>query len=203
MGDLIESGRSQLDRPLLERPSLDRASPDRPPLDRPPLERLGVELIHWPRDAVLRGNLARAGIARLLLVEIGVEAPESIGVDEDWVRLPADEREIWTRAERLGRLAADLDRELPVLHAGRILTHGSGTVVLSRKEATVVRLLLDPIGSVVTREALAEALWPDGPPPSGYALDALVARLRRRLAGLHVCIRSVRTKGFLVYMEAG
>ena len=186
MSDVIEGGRSPVDRP---------------PLDRPPLDHLGVELVHWPRDAALRGNLARAGIARLLLVEIGSDAPESVGVDEDWVRLPADEREIWTRAERLSRLAADLDREQPVLHAGRILTHGSGTVVLSRKEAVVVRLLLDPIGSVVTRATLTEALWPDGPPPSGYALDALMARLRRRLAGLHVCVRSVRAKGFVVYME--
>ncbi|MET0434365.1 MAG: hypothetical protein ABW025_09385, partial [Cellulomonas sp.] len=56
------------------------------------LDRLGVELVHWPRDEVLRRRLARAGIARLLLVEQEVEAPTGIGVDEDWVRLPADER---------------------------------------------------------------------------------------------------------------
>jgi hypothetical protein len=183
MGDVIEGGRSTV--------------------DRPPLDLLGVELIHWPRDEARRGHLARAGIARLLLVEIGADAPDPVGVDEDWVRLPADEREIWTRAERLSRLSADLDREEPVLHPGRILTHGRGAVVLSRKEATVVRLLLDPIGSVVTRDALTGALWPEGPPPSGYALDALLARLRRRLSGLHVCVRSVRTKGFVIYMEDG
>jgi hypothetical protein len=165
------------------------------------LDRLGVELVHWPRDEVLRRRLARAGIARLLLVEQDVEPPTGIGVDEDWVRLPADERELWTRAERLGRLSAALDRELPVLHA-RVLTHGTGTVVLSKSEAVAIRLLLDSIGVVVTRQTLDDALWPDGAPSSGRALDALIERLRRRLVGLHLCIRSVRNKGFLIYMDA-
>jgi hypothetical protein len=165
------------------------------------LDRLGVELLHWPRDEVLRGRLARAGIARLLLVEQGVEPPTGIGVDEDWVRLPADERELWTRAERLWRLSAALDLEVPVLHDGRVLTHGTGTVVLSRSEAVAIRLLLDSIGVVVPRRVLDEALWPDGAPSSGRALDALIERLRRRVSGLHLCIRSVRGKGFLIYLD--
>jgi two-component system OmpR family response regulator len=164
------------------------------------LDRLGVELVHWPRDEVLRRRLARAGIARLLLVEQEAEAPAEVGVDEDWVRLPADERELWTRAERLSRLSAALDGEIPVLR-GRVLTHGSGTAVLSRREAVVARILLDAVGTVVTRAELEAALWPDGAPSSGRALDALIDRLRRRVAGLHLCIRSARAKGFVIYLE--
>jgi two-component system OmpR family response regulator len=166
-----------------------------------PLDELGVELVHWPRDEVLRRRLARAGVARLLLVEQDAAAPTAVGVDEDWIRLPADERELWTRAERLCRLSAALDRELPVLHEGRVLTHGAGTVVLSKSEAVVIRLLLDSIGNVVPRQVLDDALWPAGAPRSGRALDALIERLRRRIVGLHLCIRSVRTKGFLIYMD--
>jgi DNA-binding response OmpR family regulator len=167
------------------------------------LDRLGVELVHWPRDEVLRRGLARAGIARLLLVEQDADAPTGIGVDEDWVRLPADERELWTRAERLSRLSAALDREHPVLHEGRVLTHGAGTVVLSRSEAIAIELLLDSVGAVVPRSVLDAALWPGGPPGSGRALDALIERLRRRLVGMHLCIRSVRSKGFVIYLDAG
>jgi DNA-binding response OmpR family regulator len=166
------------------------------------LDRLGVELVHWPRDDALRGRLARAGIARLLLVEQDADAPTEVGVDEDWVRLPADERELWTRAERLSRLSAALDEEIPTLHGGRVLTHGSGTAVLSRSEAIVVHMLLDAIGHVVTRADLEAALWPGGAPRSGRALDALVDRLRRRVAGLHLCIRTVRAKGFVIYVES-
>ena len=164
------------------------------------LDRLGVELVHWPRDDALRRRLARAGIARLLLVEHEADAPVEVGLDEDWVRLPADERELWTRAERLSRLSTALEREVPLLH-GRVLTHGAGTAVLSRSEATVADLLLGAIGNVVTRAELESALWPDGAPASGRALDAVVERLRRRVAGLHLCIRSVRSRGFVIYME--
>ena len=165
------------------------------------LDRLGVELVHWPRDDALRRHLARAGVARLLLVERDAVPPSEVGVDEDWVRLPADERELWTRAERLSRLSAALDRELPVLHDGRVLTHGAGTVVLSRGEAVAIRMLLDAVGTVVPRAVLEEALWPDGAPRSGRALDALIERLRRRLTGMHLCIRSARAKGFVIYLE--
>jgi DNA-binding winged helix-turn-helix (wHTH) protein len=166
------------------------------------LDRLGVELVHWPRDEVLRRRLARAGIARLLLVEHDAEPPSEIGVDEDWVRLPADEAELWNRAERLGRLSAALDGEVPVLHESRVLTHGPGAVVLSKSEAVAIRLLLDSIGEVVPRHVLNEALWPNGPPSGGRALDALIERLRRRIVRLHLCIRCVRTKGFLIYMDS-
>jgi two-component system OmpR family response regulator len=165
------------------------------------LDRLGVELVHWPRDEVLRRRLARAGIARLLLVERDADPPGDLGVDEDWVRLPADERELWTRAERLCRVSAALDRERPVLHEGRVLTHGAGTVVLSRSEAVALGLLLESIGTVVPRDVFHKALWPDGPPASGRALDALIERLRRRVDGLHLCIRSVRAKGFVIFTD--
>ena len=118
------------------------------------------------------------------------------------MRLPADERELWTRAERLSRLSAALDRELPVLHEGRILTHGTGTVVLSKSEAVAIRLLLDSIGTVVPRPGARRGPLARRPAeqrarprrPDRAAASALV--------GLHLCIRSVRTKGFLIYMDA-
>jgi hypothetical protein len=165
-------------------------------------DRLGVELVHWPRDEPRRRSLARAGVARLLLVEPDVDAPEPVGVDEDWVRLPADERELWTRAERLSRLSSTLDRERPVLRDGRVLLRGSAAVVLSRSEAVALELLLDSVGSVVPRSELVDALWPGGAPPNSRALDGVIDRLRRRLQGMHLCIRAARGKGFVIYLDA-
>jgi DNA-binding response OmpR family regulator len=163
---------------------------------------LGVELVHWPREAELRDVLARAGIARLLVLEVGADPPADLGIDEDWVRFPADERELANRADRLRRLSTHLDHELPVLDDHRVLHRSGATVVLSRSEATIVRLLLDSAGTVVSRDALVAALWPDEEPPGPRALDAIVYRLRRRLAGLHVCIRSARSRGFVIFLEA-
>lgn len=166
-------------------------------------DRLGVELVHWPRDEARRRSLARAGIARLLLVEPDADAPEQVGVDEDWVRVPADEQELWTRAERLSRLSSALDRELPVLRDGRVLLRGSAAVVLSRSEAVVLGILLESVGSIVSRRELIDALWPDGAPPNSRALDGVIDRLRRRLVGMHLCIRAARGKGFVIYLDAG
>lgn len=163
---------------------------------------IGVELLQWPRDAELREVLARAGIARLLIVEAGADPPDDLGIDEDWVRPPADERELATRANRLRRISTRLDTETPILDDNRVLHRGGTTVVLSRSEATVVRILLDSVGTVVPRETLARELWPDDDSPGPRAIDAIVYRLRRRLAGLHLCIRSARSRGFVILLDA-
>jgi DNA-binding response OmpR family regulator len=162
---------------------------------------LGVELLHWPRDAKLRAVLARASIARLLMVEAGIDPPDDLGIDEDWVRLPADERELATRAERLRRISTKLDTETPLLDDNRVLHRGGPTVVLSRSEATLVRILLESTGTIVPRETLVRALWPDDDAPGPRAVDAIVYRLRRRLAGMHLCIRSARSRGFVIFLD--
>lgn len=171
------------------------------PTNDPPS--LGVELVHWPRDEVLRDRLARAGVPRLLLVEAGVAPPDAIGVDEDWIRMPADERDVAVRAQRLARLSLRLLGERPVLDHNRVLHRGGTTVVLSAAEAVVVGLLLAENGRVVPRERLEAALWPDGAVPGPKAVNAVVYRLRRRLAGLSLCIRVARNRGFVIFLEDG
>jgi hypothetical protein len=165
-------------------------------------ENAPIELVHWPRDEVLRDRLARAGVPRLLLVDPSAEPPGRIGIDEDWIRLPADERDVWARAERLVRLTERATLERPFVDDNRVLVRGGSTVVLTVSEAIVVRLLLDHAGSVVPRERIETALWPDGRTPSLRAVDSVVYRLRRRLAGLNLCIRAARNSGFVVFVDA-
>jgi len=162
----------------------------------------GVELVHWPRDEVLRDRLARAGVPRLLLVEADAAPPATIGVDEDWIRLPADERDVAVRAQRLARLSGHLLSERPVVDRNRVLHRGGTTVVLSAAEATVVELLLANAGRVVPRARLEAALWADGVAPGPKAVAAVVYRLRRRLAGMSLCVRSARNRGFVLFLEA-
>ena len=58
-------------------------------------------------------------------------------------------------------------------------------------------MLLDRMGAVVSRDALARAGWPDGA-PGRNALDVHVLRLRRRLSAVHLVIRTVRSRGYLL-----
>jgi DNA-binding winged helix-turn-helix (wHTH) protein len=60
--------------------------------------------------------------------------------------------------------------------------------------------MLDRVGSVVSREALTKAGWPTGT-GGRNALDVHVLRLRRRLDGVGLAIRTVRARGYL--LEAG
>jgi DNA-binding winged helix-turn-helix (wHTH) protein len=162
---------------------------------------LGVELVSWPREGQLRERLARAGIPRLLLVEASAPLPDSIGIDEDWVRLPSDERDVAARVQRLSRIVSRLGSQRPVIDPNRMLHRGGATVLLSPAESTVVAMLISSSGTIVGREAIEHALWGHGAPPSAKALDAIVYRLRRRLAGLNLCIRSARGRGFVIYLD--
>lgn len=158
-----------------------------------------VELVQWPRDEALRTNLARAGVARLLLVAADADPPEVVGVNEDWIRVPADERDLIHRAQRLSRWVAHLASERLVLDPNRIVHRGGAATVLSELEATLLEELLSTPG-VVNREQLEHAVWPEGV-PSARSLDNLVFRLRGHLEQLGVAVRSARGRGFVVEVD--
>jgi DNA-binding response OmpR family regulator len=155
---------------------------------------LPVELVHWPREQRLRTSLARAGVARLLLVDADAPPPEDVGLDEDWIRLPADERDVVLRAERLSLWLAHLDRQQLVLDADRVAHRAGRVAVLSSVEAAALSLLLER-ATTVSRADLEAAMWPDGA-PSTRSLDNAIYRLRVHLEPLGVAIRSSRTRGF-------
>jgi hypothetical protein len=154
-----------------------------------------VELLHWPAQAESRPALARNGVPCLLLVAAGAGLPGPIAPTEDWVRLPADERDVAARAQalclRLARSAAE-----PPRVADGVVTHGERRAELTDAEATALALLLDA-GGVVSREELTDAVWPHGAQGS-RSLEALVYRLRVRLADVNIHVRTVRGRGYVV-----
>jgi hypothetical protein len=154
-----------------------------------------VELLHWPADAASRAVLARGGVPCLLLVAAEAEPPRSIGPTEDWVRLPADERDVAARARALcGRLARGATERPSV--ADGVVTRGSRRVDLTDAESQALGLLLGTAG-VVSRRDLSAAVWPAGP-PGPRSLEALVYRLRVRLTDLNIQILAVRGRGYVI-----
>src|SRR5579871_5457039 len=67
---------------------------------------VGVVLVDWPAQADRVTALAQAGLPRLLLVAPDADPPASVDSNEDWVRLPADERDVAARVLRLTAQAA-------------------------------------------------------------------------------------------------
>ena len=123
----------------------------------------GVELVRWPSQAARRDRFARDGIPRLLLVEPDDDPPPAIDLDEDWVRLPVDDRDIEARAGPPGPVVGALDDARPWID-------GQACSIEARRRAAgagrgaVARTLLASPGrsSIVARSNAASG--PPGPP---------------------------------------
>lgn len=155
-----------------------------------------VVLVRWPMESERRALLESSQIPRLLLLEEG-EPPEPRDCMEDWVRVPASEDDVRARVSALWLRAQAHATAAPVLDRDGVLRFGDHWVSLPPVETRLTAALIERFGAVVSREALARAGWPDGA-PGRNALDVHVLRLRRRLAPLHLAIRTVRSRGYLM-----
>jgi len=159
-----------------------------------------VALLRWPLERDRRDELRREGRARLLLVEGDVAPPTVADELEDWIRLPADDADVQARVAVLAS-RAQRSEPCPELDADGLLRFGGRWVSLPPVEARLMGALLGRYRAVVSREALARAGWPNGS-PGRNALDVHMLRLRRRVAGLELAIRTVRSRGYLLERAA-
>jgi pSer/pThr/pTyr-binding forkhead associated (FHA) protein len=136
----------------------------------------GVESDYALQD----GDEIQIGLAaRLLFVGAEATAPleaAASDVRQTGLRLDSAQRRVW-----IG------DREL--------------TPPLSPAQFTLLRLLVEGEGQVMSREQIVDAVWPDTAfeGVSDQAIDALVRRLRERLSELdrdHQYVVTVRGHGF-------
>lgn len=155
-----------------------------------------IALVRFPSEKLRLDELRAAGVPRLILVEDGAPPPVSVDLLEDWVRVPADERDVLARSDgirrRLGRT-----NEPPSLDDDGLLRNDGRWVSIPPMEVRLLSALLDNLGSVVSREVLSERTWPDGP-KGRNALDVHMLRLRRRVAPVGLAIRTVRSRGYLI-----
>jgi len=171
-----------------QEPVTDRG-PEMPfPLDR-------IELLRWPGDIAGREVAAERGTPRLLLVADDA-LPPRLDPDEDWIRVPADERDLLARMQCL---AAQFDRRRrpPQLADEAVLCYGGWTVVVSQAESAVLRPLLARFGELVTWDDLRHQLWPGGT-GTVRAMSARVFRLRSRLEPIGLTIYTIRGRGVVL-----
>lgn len=154
-----------------------------------------VALIRWPDEAERLERARRHGAPRLLLVGPQADPPPVADPLEDWVRLPAPETDLAARVRTLEERAAG--SLAPPRVADGVLRLDGTWVALSPVEERLAALLCERFGSVVGRDALMRAAWPDDL-PSRNALDVHVLRLRRRIEPLGLEIRTVRSRGYVL-----
>jgi DNA-binding response OmpR family regulator len=130
----------------------------------------------------------------MLLVEDGYQPPTmALGV-EDWIRVPADERDLFARMARLERRYRVLHPRMPTLD-DLVLRNGERWVALSPIEAAIVGPLVNNFGRLVTHEEIGAAAWKDGVPRS---FRSRLHHLRTRAAEVGLRISTVRQRGFVL-----
>jgi len=136
------------------------------------------------------------------------------GIEHDYVLQDADEIQIALSVRLLfvgAEATAPLEVTAPTLQpAGLLLDTAERRVWIGNREVTpplspaqftLLQLLYQGEGRVMTREEIVSAVWPDTAAEgvSDQAIDALVRRLRERLSELdqdHQCVVTVRGHGF-------
>jgi hypothetical protein len=157
----------------------------------PPVD---VVLVRWPAEGDRRDRLEVDRVPRLLLVDPGAPPPRVTDDYEDWVRMPADERDVRARVDVLMRRSA---LSLPALDEDGVVRFNGEWVAVPPLEARIVGPLVDRFEAVVSRDAVTRAAWPEGA-PGRNALDVHILRLRRRLEAVGLAIRTIRSRGFLL-----
>ncbi len=167
-----------------------------------PGDRSTPVVIRWPAEEGRRAELASLGVPRLLLVDRDASPPLCSDPLEDWIRLPADERDIDARMDGLrARAPAWAPSIRPELDGHGRLLRGSRWVPLSPTEEQLCTLLIGRFGTVVSDRDLITRGWPDGTGTS-TGLRLQMTRLRRRIADLQLEIRSVRGQGYVLQSQA-
>lgn len=160
---------------------------------------------------VVRRLRARGGVLPVLLltardaVEDRVRGLET-GAD-DYLVKPFATAELIARIRALARRHAPLSA---VLTLGRLTLDsatrrariGDGAIDLSVREWGVLEYLLQHTGRVVSKQQIIDAILPWGDDVTPNAVEVYVSRLRLKLDGAGVAIRTIRGFGYLLEAAA-
>jgi len=161
---------------------------------------LDIVVLRWPAESANRERLAAEGRPRLLLVAPDADPPDGRDCLEDWVRLPADDRDVAARLRALEVRSARHQQHPETDERGR-LTFNGDWVALSPIEERIVGVLAARFGEVVSRDELLAAGWPDEH-PSDAALRVHLTRLRKEIAPIGLEIATVRGFGHVMQERA-
>lgn len=155
-----------------------------------------VAVVAWPDADGRLDELRRLGLPRLVLVAAGDDAPVGGDDVEDWVRLPADDRDVRARLHHL-RLRSQAHPARPLLDgAGRLIV-GGRWVPVSRTEERLAAPLVERFGTVVPYDDLMAAGWPQGGADRAL-LRPRISGLRRRVRLVGLELLSVRDVGHVL-----
>ncbi|MCA0930678.1 response regulator transcription factor [Ruegeria profundi] len=160
---------------------------------------------------ILREMRARQTSTPVLLLTARSQIEDRVlGLDagaDDFMVKPFDFRELTARVRMLGRrFAGSATNEVSYgnlvfdRNSKRALVDGRD-IDLKTKEVQLLEILLSNIGTLLSKEDVADRLYSYEEAPSLNAVEQHMTRLRRKLEGTLVQVKTVRGLGYLVYVD--
>ena len=125
-----------------------------------------------------------------------------VGAD-DYLVKPFDFRELEARARALLRRKQGYSSSVTV-HGNTVFDRSRGmvtvderTIMLPNREFRILEMFLGNIDRILTKEEIVEQMYGFDDAPGPNAIELYVGRLRKKLAGSSVSIRTVRGMGYV------
>ena len=160
---------------------------------------------------VCRAIRAKSSVPIIMLTAKDTEVDKVVGLEigaDDYVTKPFDFPELLARLHALLRRsqpanAPTLAGSLTLDKSTRRALLAGEPLELSGREWTLLELLVQQRDKVVTKEQIHQA-WSDegGETGGGNSIEVYIHRLRRKLEGARLVIRTVRGLGYLLEAEA-
>jgi hypothetical protein len=158
-----------------------------------------VVVLRWPEQQKEAERCSALSVPRLLLVAADASPPPTVHCLEDWLRLPADERDVRARLAALVHRARE-HPATPTLDSYGQLSFRGERVFLSPTDERIARLLIDAFDEPVAESELLAAVRADG--GQAAKLRVHISRLRKRIAPLGLGIKAIRNVGYRLHGPA-
>lgn len=159
---------------------------------------------------VLRALRARSDATPVIILTARSQIDDRVvGLDagaDDYMVKPIDFRELSARCRVLARRRSGSASNVFVAGplsfdraAKRATIHGLDTQMRAR-EIQLLEIMIDNMGRMLTKEEVADRLYTFEEAPSLNAVEQLITRLRRKLEGTPLVIKTARGLGYLSYL---
>lgn len=143
----------------------------------------------------------------LMLTAMGKTSDRVVGLDagaDDYLVKPFEMAELLARLRALTRRRPQIMPDQETLgdlvydRQQRVIFHDDKRIDLPRRELALFELLLDHKGKLLDRERIFSSLYGAGAEVEANAIELLVSRLRRKLDGTGVEIKTARGLGYML-----
>lgn len=160
---------------------------------------------------ILRHLRARSQVFPVIMLTAQGDVSDRVaGLDagaDDYLIKPFEMAELHARIRALSRRQAETRADIETIgqitydRASRSVMTPTGAVSLARRELALFDAFVDNTGRVLSKDQLCDRIYGVGTDTESNAVELLVSRLRRKLEGQGITIRTLRGLGYMMQVD--